>query len=76
MTQEDKELLLKDLCARLLYGVKVWYKYETWNSKKFATSIRLADEKIALSSKFNREGDWFPIEEGGEILPHRELCRS
>ena len=23
MTQEDKELLLKDLCARLLYGVKV-----------------------------------------------------
>lgn len=25
MTQEDKELLLKDLCARLPYGVKVWY---------------------------------------------------
>ena len=24
MTQEDKELLLKDLCARLPYGVKVW----------------------------------------------------
>ena len=23
MTQEDKELLLKDLCARLLYGVRV-----------------------------------------------------
>ena len=23
MTQEDKELLLKDLCARLSYGVKV-----------------------------------------------------
>jgi len=23
MTQEDKELLLQDLCARLLYGVKV-----------------------------------------------------
>ena len=23
MTQEDKELLLKDLCARLLYGVKI-----------------------------------------------------
>ena len=23
MTQEDKELLLKDLCARLLYGLKV-----------------------------------------------------
>lgn len=25
MTQEDKELLLKDLCARLPYGVKVQY---------------------------------------------------
>lgn len=25
MTQEDKELLLKDLCARLRYGVKVEY---------------------------------------------------
>jgi len=26
MTQEDKQLLLKDLCARLPYGVKVNYK--------------------------------------------------
>ena len=26
MTQEDKELLLKDLCARLPYDVKVWVK--------------------------------------------------
>lgn len=59
MTQEKKILLLQDLCGRLPYGVKVWYKYATWISKKFATSIRLADEKIALSSKFNKEGDWF-----------------
>jgi hypothetical protein len=68
MEQKDKELLLKDLCARLPYGVRVWYKYSTWHSEKFATSIRLVDEKIALSSKFNKEGDWFPIEEAGEIL--------
>lgn len=27
MTQEDKEILLKDLCARLPYGVKVKIKY-------------------------------------------------
>ena len=27
MTQEDKELLFKDLCARLPYGVKVKVKY-------------------------------------------------
>lgn len=29
MTQKDKELLLKDLCARLPYGVKILH--ETWN---------------------------------------------
>ena len=68
MTREKKDLLFKDICGRLPYGVKVWYKYATWISKKFATSIRLADEKIALSSKFNKEGDWFPVEEAGEIL--------
>lgn len=28
MNQEDKELLFKDLCSRLLYGVKI-----TWNGK-------------------------------------------
>lgn len=28
MTQEDKKLLLKDLCARLPYGVKVQVYYE------------------------------------------------
>ena len=68
MEQDLKELLLIDLCARLTYGVKVFYKYKTWDSEKFATSIRLADGKIALSSKFEEEGDWFPIEEAGEIL--------
>ena len=36
MTQEDKELLLKDLCARLSYGVKASYygaeeERETWD---------------------------------------------
>ena len=68
-TQEEKQLLLVDLCARLPHGVKVWYKYYPTNIiEKFATSIRLADEKIALSSKFEKEGDWFPIEEAGEIL--------
>lgn len=27
MTQEDKELLLKDLCSRLPYGVKIQYHH-------------------------------------------------
>ena len=29
MTQEDKQLLLKDLCARLPYGVICWYNSVT-----------------------------------------------
>lgn len=31
MTQEDKELLLKDLCTRLPYNVKVLYDNEVFN---------------------------------------------
>ena len=36
MTQEDKELLLKDICARLPYGIKASYygmeeERETWD---------------------------------------------
>ena len=32
MTQKDKELLLKDLCARLPYGV--CYKHFTWDDER------------------------------------------
>ena len=31
MTQEEKDLLLKDLCSRLPYGVR--YRHFTWNDK-------------------------------------------
>ena len=31
MTQEDKQLLLKDLCARLPYGVR--YKHLAWDDE-------------------------------------------
>ena len=31
MKQEDKELLLRDLCARLPYGVKVLYENDVFN---------------------------------------------
>lgn len=33
MTQEDKELLLKDLCARLPYGVKIRIEYPFYEEK-------------------------------------------
>ena len=35
MTQEDKELLMKDLCARLPYGVKV----KTWYDKPLVADV-------------------------------------
>ena len=35
MTQEDKELLLKDLCARLSYGVKVQFKTNSVIENKY-----------------------------------------
>lgn len=34
MTQKEKQLLLKDLCARLPYGVKV--HFEGWNPEKLS----------------------------------------
>ena len=42
MTQEDKELLLKDLCARLPYGIKASYygveeECETWDEIECVT---------------------------------------
>lgn len=40
MTQEDKELLLKDLCARLPYGVKICYIY---NEEECISTIEKID---------------------------------
>ena len=39
MTQEDKDLLLKDLCARLPYGVKVCIKLPNHQEKIFEEHI-------------------------------------
>ena len=42
MTQEDKELLLKDLCGRLPYGVKVFYEYvDDLDGKTYGYSLTL-----------------------------------
>ena len=42
MTQEEKDLLLKDLCARLPYGVIVKYKgHNTIKKNKFLTGSDL-----------------------------------
>lgn len=64
----NEELLLVDLCARQLYGVKVWYKYATWPNPKYLTCLVISDNKIWISSKLNKLGDSVPFEEAGEIL--------
>ena len=46
MTQEDKELLLKDLCARLPYGVKMNHIADDEHSPK--TLIGAAKDMITL----------------------------
>ena len=59
MTQQEKELLFKDLCARLPYGVKI---------QVFRTSIEnetLTDEVLSYLSK-----DGNLMEAEGEILPY------
>lgn len=52
MTQEDKELLLKDLCARLPYNCRVFYEYiDNLDNKTYGYSLTLntwcIDEFIA-----------------------------
>ena len=39
LTQEEKELLLKDLCARLPYGVKVNVIYSNENASSFRQRV-------------------------------------
>lgn len=69
MTQQDKELLLKDLCARLPYGVKVQAKGiieffgdentcdEPYTLTEINTKFNLfGADSLAGNSLFNRKG--------------------
>ena len=49
MTQEDKELLLKDLCARLPYGLKVYYN----NGQLTGNSV--IEDLYRVTNKFRSE---------------------
>lgn len=57
MTQEQKELLLKDLCARLPYGVKV----NDYIQGDF-TLIGLTNERIFTTCEVEGHYNDFPIE--------------
>ena len=57
MTQEDKELLLKDLCARLPYGIKI-----NENIQGDFTVIGLTTERVFTTCETEGCHNDFPIE--------------
>lgn len=61
MNNEDKQLLLKDLCSRLPYGVKVYGNYSYSDGEKIVDDKKV--EVLDLSTL-----DWFS--NGIEIKPY------
>lgn len=43
MKQEDKELLLQDLCGRLPYGTNIYYKTSGWEDKNCTLTPQVID---------------------------------
>jgi len=60
MTQEDKQLLLKDLCARLPYGVKVEHLLHAPNNPSDLFAID-ADKQILYCDHKGRE-EWYKVD--------------
>ena len=52
MKKEDKELLLKDLCARLPYGVKIKTSYDKMNEPIEVRFINPRNESFAVGGNF------------------------
>lgn len=52
MTQKQKDLLLKDLCARLPYGVKIKTSYDKIDEPIELISINPRNESFAIGSNF------------------------
>ena len=63
MTQEDKELLLKDLCARLPYDVKIHYHYSNSLGKVLDEDRELdfSDVETLKYNIENQQNDWCDI---------------
>ena len=62
MTQEDKELLLKDLCSRLPYGVKVECKWKT-SPPNNTYGMRYTLDSFLLDQIYNRDDVDVPFDE-------------
>ena len=67
MTQEEKELLLKDLCARLPYGVKIACGQYDKNPRN-VNSISIVDIGTFLNGYFNK-GIHFDFNDNKELWP-------
>lgn len=70
MTQEQKDILLKDLCARLSYGVKCLVNYTICNETTDYNDVKssVVDTLIAINQQtecyfFEWLFDWFEFDE-------------
>ena len=67
MTQEQKELLLKDLCARLPYGVKVLclrdFNHEWYNLEK----VDIGNNELYVTTYESYENKYVEVE---DVLPY------
>lgn len=77
MTQEGKELLLKDICGRLTYGVKV--QYEGWDSDH-GCEFNTVEDLIGIDDKFiytlwRGERDKHSIVEPLSIMDYKPYLR-
>ena len=72
MTQEEKDLLLKDLCARLPYGVKCLVNYTFCNETTDYEDVEDSDIDTLISIEINQQiesycferlSEWFDVDE-------------
>lgn len=62
MTQEDKKLLLQDLCARLPYGVKFPYHMEEDCNHRECDCVAVIDSISEDRVEFTYEDNGYPID--------------
>ena len=85
MTQEHKDLLLKDLCARLPYGVKIKTSYDKIDEPIELVFINPRNESFAIGSNFTLTSGLsfdiyeckpylFPLSSMTEKLIHEFYC--
>lgn len=59
MTQEDRDLLLKDLCARLPYGVKCLVNYTFCNETTDYEDVKTSDVDTIMAISQETESYFF-----------------